>query len=181
MKPLAVLLVALGACGHSHGAQPHQQPPDPPAPAALAVTSPAFAQGAAIPAKYTCEGANVAPPLAWSGAPARTQSFAVIVDDPDAPSGTWVHWVVAGIPASVTSLPEGGALPAGAVDGTNDFGKTAWGGPCPPSGRHHYHFKIYALDAAVGGRGMTKAQLLAVIQDHVLARGELIGTYQKGS
>jgi hypothetical protein len=181
MKPLVVWLVACAACSHSHVDPPRREAPEPAAPAALTVTSTAFAAGGAIPRDYTCEGKEVAPPLAWSGAPDRTQSFAIVADDPDAPSGTWVHWVVAGIPASVTSLPEGGALPAGAVDGTNSFGKLGWGGPCPPSGTHHYHFKIYALDAGLGGRGMTKAQLLAAMKDHVLARGELVGTYQKGS
>lgn len=184
MKPLVLWLVACAACSHSHVAPPRQDVPEPAAPAAaasLTVSSSAFTAGAAIPRVHTCQGTNIAPPLAWSGAPDRTQSFAIIVDDPDAPSGTWVHWVVAGIPASVTSLPAGGALPAGAVEGTNDFGKLGWGGPCPPSGTHHYHFKVYALDAGIGGRGMTKAQLLAAMQDHVLAIGELVGTYQKGS
>jgi Raf kinase inhibitor-like YbhB/YbcL family protein len=184
MKSRMACLVLLAACGHEHAGGKGRELPDPPAAAALAVTSSAFASGAEIPTEHTCEGADVAPPLAWSGAPTGTKGFAIIVDDPDAPDPaapkqTWVHWVVAGIPPGVTSLPAGGALPAGAVAGTNDFGKTAWGGPCPPVGRHRYFFKVYAVDAVIGGGGMTKAQLLAAMQDHVLAKGELVGTYQK--
>jgi len=152
----------------------------------LAVTSPAFADGAEIPQDHTCEGADIAPPLARSGAPAATKAFALIVDDPDAPDPdapkrTWVHWVLVGIPPTTTSLSAGAGLhpPDGAADGKNDWGNAAWGGPCPPIGRHRYFFKIYALDAALGQPGMTKPELLAAIEGHILAEGELVGTYQK--
>lgn len=163
------LLIALAACGQHKGSED-------PAPAArLQVTSSAFGDGAEIPTEFTCEGSDAQPPLAWSGAPAGTKAYAVIVDDPDAPDPaapktTWVHLVAI---TNATSLGEG------ATYGTNDFGKQAWGGPCPPVGRHHYHFKVYALDAAVGPPGVRKDALLDAIKGHVLARGELIGTYQK--
>jgi Raf kinase inhibitor-like YbhB/YbcL family protein len=166
------------SCGHHEAAKQ-------PAPvAALAVTSSAFVGGAAIPTVHTCEGDDLAPPLAWTGAPAGTRTFALIVDDPDAPDPaaprmTWVHWVVADVPVTTTSLPAGGALPAAAIAGKNDFGKTAWGGPCPPIGRHRYVFKVYALDAAVGKPGITKPELIAAMAGHVLAEGELVGSYQK--
>ena len=156
MKTVA-LLFAVGACG-SH-----------PATATLAVSSTAFASGGEIPMDNTCEGPDQQPPLTWSGAPAPTKAYAVIVDDPDAPAKTWVHLV---------AMTTGASLD-GATYGTNDFGKAAWGGPCPPSGRHHYHFKVYALDAAVGSAGITKDALLSQIHGHVLAQGELVGTYQK--
>jgi Raf kinase inhibitor-like YbhB/YbcL family protein len=170
MKRGALVIVLLG-CGSHEDKGPAE--PEAPNGATFAVTSTAFAANAAIPIEHTCEGTNVAPPLAWSGAPTATQSYAVVVDDPDAPSKTWVHWVVANIPATATQLPAG-------VDGTNDFGKTGWGGPCPPSGRHRYVFKVYALDApSLGTAGMAKPQLLAAIKGHVLAKGELVGTYEK--
>jgi Raf kinase inhibitor-like YbhB/YbcL family protein len=151
-------------------------------PAKLEVTSPAFKASAEIPRDHTCEGKDVAPPLAWTGAPAATKTFALVVDDPDAPDPaapkrTWVHWVLANIPATTTKLA--GAAPDGAIVGNNDWSKATWGGPCPPIGRHRYFFKVYALDAAVGKAGMTKDELLAAMKGHVLAQGELIGTYQK--
>ena len=181
----------VAACGHhADGTPPAPGAPAPapaPAPASgmrasrLTVTSPAFADHGELPAKYTCEGANVSPPLAWSGAPAGTRQFAVIVDDPDAPDPaapqrTWVHWVVPALGAQVTSLPEGASPPAG----KNDFCDAKYGGPCPPIGRHRYFFKLYALDAALPATaGETKAELLKAIAGHVLAEGELVGTYQK--
>jgi len=183
-----IACLALVACSHRDDTQatpaPEPPPVTEPAPAAkLEVTSTAFAANAEIPQDHTCEGADAPPPLAWSGAPAGTKSFALIVDDPDAPDPaapkrTWVHWVLAAIPANVTSLP-GGQPPAGIAVGTNDWGKTAWGGPCPPIGRHRYFFKVYALDAPVGSTGLKKVELLQLMQGHVLARGELIGTYEK--
>ncbi|HUJ63230.1 MAG TPA: YbhB/YbcL family Raf kinase inhibitor-like protein [Kofleriaceae bacterium] len=184
MKRLLALSLVV-ACGHEEaGGKGADQPELAPGAAKLSVTSTAFAEGAEIPIDHTCEGADIAPALAWSGAPAQTRAFAIVVDDPDAPDPaapkqTWVHWVVVGLPASATSLPAGGALPAGAAAGTNDFGKAAWGGPCPPIGRHRYVFKVYALDAALGQPGMTKKQLLAAIAGHVIGAGQLIGTYQK--
>jgi Raf kinase inhibitor-like YbhB/YbcL family protein len=153
----------------------------------LAVTSPAFGPSTEIPTKHTCEGEDVSPPLAWSGAPASTKSFALIVDDPDAPDPqapkmTYVHWVLYNIPASVTSLAEGVSkqLPPGARDGTNDWKRTGYGGPCPPVGRHRYFFKLYALDIVLGDLASpTKPALEAAMKGHTLARGELVGTYQK--
>ena len=171
MKSLALVLVA--ACAHHEAADTLPNVPK------LAVTSSAFAANAEIPSEHTCDGADTAPPLAWSGAPATTQSFAVIVDDPDAPDPakpqrTWVHWVRSQIPATVTSLPA-----QGGVDGNNDWNAAGWRGPCPPVGRHRYFFKVYAVDAKIGDPGMTKAALLKAIEGHVVAAGELIGTYQK--
>src|SRR5262249_53487635 len=127
---------------------------------------------------------DTSPALAWTGAPAATKTFAVIVDDPDAPDPaapkqTWVHWVVTDLPAATTGLSAGGALPAGAIAGKNDFGKTTWGRPCPPVGRHRYFFKVYALDLAIGKPEITRPDLLAAMAGHVLAKGELVGTYQK--
>jgi Raf kinase inhibitor-like YbhB/YbcL family protein len=180
MKPVLAGFGLLLACGHEGG----REVAEPSAAARLAVSSPAFAAGAAIPSEHTCEGADQAPALAWSGAPAATRTFAVIVDDPDAPDPaapkqTWVHWVVVDLPAATAGLPTGGALPQGAAAGKNDFGNTAWEGPCPPIGRHRYVFKLYALDVTIGKAGITKPELLAAMAGHVLARGELIGTYQK--
>ena len=151
----------------------------------MKLTSSAFTHYGPIPARYTCEGEDLAPPLAWSDAPASTKSFALVVDDPDAPDPaapkvTWVHWVVYDIPASTRTLPEGGALPKGAQTGLNDWKRRDWGGPCPPIGRHRYFFKLYALDAALPGlRSPTKAELERALRGHVLAQAELVGTYQK--
>ena len=154
----------------------------------LIVKSSAFTDGQEIPRRYTCEGEDVSPPLAWSGAPAGTKTFALVVDDPDAPDPkaprmTWVHWVLYDIPATATALAEGAkraALPAGAREGKNDWRRTGYGGPCPPIGRHRYFHKLYALDAALGDLGTpTKADLERAMQGHVLAKAELVGTYQK--
>jgi Raf kinase inhibitor-like YbhB/YbcL family protein len=155
---------------------------------ALILTSPAFADHAAIPSQYTCEGADISPPLAWSQAPAGTKSLALIIDDPDAPDPrapkmTWVHWVIVNLPAAARGLPEGAAergMPPGAVQGLNDWKRAGYGGPCPPIGSHRYFHKLYALDTVLTGlERPTKAQLLSAMQGHVLAEAELIGTYQK--
>ena len=142
--------------------------------------------GAAIPARYTCQGADVAPPLAWAHAPPGTRSFALVVDDPDAPDPakpkmTWVHWVLYDIPATAAALPETGKpLPAGTREGTNDWKRTGYGGPCPPIGRHRYFHKLYALDRVLGDLGApTKAALEKAMAGHVLAQAVLIGTYEK--
>jgi Raf kinase inhibitor-like YbhB/YbcL family protein len=154
--------------------------------AALTVNSSAFTEGGGIPARYTCEGQDVSPPLAWSGLPAGTKSLALIVDDPDAPDPkapkrTWVHWVLYDIPPTATSLPEGGALPSGIREGRNDWGRKGYGGPCPPVGRHRYFHKLYALDTVLGDLGEpTKAQVEKAMEGHVLAEGRLMGTYEKG-
>jgi hypothetical protein len=149
------------------------------------LSSPAFAPQGDIPAIHTCEGQDRAPPLSWQGAPQGTRSFALVVDDPDAPDPakpqrTWVHWVLYNIPPDLPGLPEGGATPPGALDGHNDWQRPGYGGPCPPIGRHRYFFKLYALDTVLPPlTPPTKAQLEAAMRGHVLAQAELIGTYQK--
>ena len=152
---------------------------------ALELTSPAFKPNDAIPKEYTCDASDVSVPLRWKNAPDGTTNFALIVDDPDAPRGTWVHWVLYDLPATVSELPAGvgheDSLPNGAKQGKNDFGKIGYGGPCPPSGpAHHYHFRLYALDRMTGlkPRG-TKQQLLDAMKGHVLAEAQLIGTYKR--
>jgi Raf kinase inhibitor-like YbhB/YbcL family protein len=146
----------------------------------LTLRSSAFEAGKEIPSKYTCEGNDIAPQLSWSPAPDGTKSLAVVMDDPDAPRGTWVHWVIVDLPPTATSLPEGGSLPSGARAGTNSWNRTGYGGPCPPSGRHRYFFKLYALDTALGQLAKpTKEQLESAMQGHILAQAELMGTYQK--
>ncbi|HUH12110.1 MAG TPA: YbhB/YbcL family Raf kinase inhibitor-like protein, partial [Longimicrobiales bacterium] len=140
--------------------------------------------------RYTCEGEDLSPPLAWRGAPAGTKSLALIVDDPDAPDPeapkmTYVHWVLYGLPDDAEGLPEGAspsALPGGAVEGTNDWKRTGWGGPCPPIGRHRYFHTLYALDVRLEGLGhATKQELLDAMEGHVIEKAVLMGTYQKGS
>ena len=151
----------------------------------LTLTSPAFTTQGAIPARLTCNGEDTSPPLAWSGAPAGTQSFALIVDDPDAPDPkhprqTWVHWLVYNLPADCTGLPEGGPLPPGARLGLNDWRRADYGGPCPPVGQHRYFHKLYALDAVLPDlKHPTKGALEQAMKGHVLAQAELIGLYQR--
>ncbi|HVV81673.1 MAG TPA: YbhB/YbcL family Raf kinase inhibitor-like protein [Kofleriaceae bacterium] len=150
----------------------------------MKLTSTAFTEGSEIPTQYTCEGADRSPPLAWSDVPAGTKSFALIVDDPDAPDPAapkrvYVHWVLYDIPAGTTAAVEGSA-PAGARAGKNDWGKAHYGGPCPPIGRHRYFFKLHALDTTLGDRGaLGKKELLEAMEGHVLAEATLMGTYQK--
>ena len=155
----------------------------------LTLTSSAFQDGGRIPKKYTCEGEDLSPPLEWSNPPAGTMSFALIVDDPDAPDPAkplmvYVHWVLYNIAPNAIGLVENasrGNLPPGTVTGTNDWKKTEWGGPCPPIGRHRYFFKLYALDTTLGNLGTgKKSDLEAAMQGHILAQAQLMGTYQKG-
>ncbi len=154
----------------------------------LTLTSPAFQPGGEIPVTHTCEGAGTSPHLEWTGVPAGTIAFALIVDDPDAPDPaapkrTWVHWVLCNLPPDTTHLPEAvrsDALPAGTREGTNDWKRTGYGGPCPPIGRHRYFFKLYALDAALPDlNAPTKHDLETAMHGHILASAEVIGTYQK--
>jgi Raf kinase inhibitor-like YbhB/YbcL family protein len=154
----------------------------------MVINSPSFSHNGVIPSRHTCDGLDISPPLAWSGVPAGTTSFALIVDDPDAPDPaapkrTWVHWVLYNIPANVGGLAEGIAaktLPAGTLDGINDWHRTGYGGPCPPVGRHRYFFKLYALDATLPDLNKpSKAALEKAMQGHVLAQAELIGLYQR--
>jgi Raf kinase inhibitor-like YbhB/YbcL family protein len=155
---------------------------------ALALTSKAFLHEGPIPAVHTCQGKDVSVPLAWSDLPAGTRSLALVVDDPDAPDPaapkmTWVHWVLYNIPPGVTGLPEGvkpAALPSGTLEGSNDWGRTGYGGPCPPVGRHRYFFKLYALDVVLPDLGTPdKKRLERAMQGHVLAQHTLVGTYAK--
>jgi Raf kinase inhibitor-like YbhB/YbcL family protein len=157
-------------------------------PMALAITSTAFRPGGEIPTLHTCQGKDRSPPLAWTGVPAGAKGLALVVDDPDAPDPaaprmTWVHWVLYDLPPTATGLAEAVAsrdLPPGTREGTNDWKRTGYGGPCPPIGRHRYFFKLYALDVALGDLGApTKAKLEAAMKGHVLAQAELTGTYQK--
>lgn len=155
----------------------------------LTITSSAFAPNGSIPALYTCEGKDISPPLAFGGVPAAAKSLVLIVDDPDAPDPaapkmTWVHWVLYNIPAATTGLPEAvraTALPVGTREGLNDWGRTGYGGPCPPIGRHRYFHKFYALDVVLPSLARPdKGAVEQAMQGHILVRAELIGTYQKG-
>jgi Raf kinase inhibitor-like YbhB/YbcL family protein len=151
----------------------------------IELTSAAFEDGGTIPLKYTCDGTDVSPPLEWSGVPEGTKSLALICDDPDAPMGTWVHWVIYGLRAGATSLPEG--VPAdkvvgdGGSQGKNDFKTIGYGGPCPPGGKpHRYFFKLYALDVELDLEpGVRKKDLEKAMKEHVLAQGQLVGRYQR--
>jgi Raf kinase inhibitor-like YbhB/YbcL family protein len=152
----------------------------------LELTSDAFVNGQSIPVKYACTGRNISPALAWDEPPAGAQSFALIVDDPDAPMGTWVHWVLFNIPADARSLPEDLPVAGKNVDpnaiyvGRNSSGRIGYDGPCPPSGTHRYYFKLYALDTLISLLpGATKEQVLKEMDGHILARGELMGTFSK--
>jgi Raf kinase inhibitor-like YbhB/YbcL family protein len=201
---MIVLSLALAACGPAETPAPATtvpteapvSPTDTPQPAATTapetkevvipfeLTSPAFAAGQAIPAKYTCKGENVSPALSWGDPPDGTQTLVLIVDDPDAPGGTWVHWVMFNIPADVRDLSENfpgdATLPDGSVQGITDFGKPGYGGPCPPSGTHRYFFKLYALDTTLTLDAKTKkADLEAAMDGHILAQTELMGTFSK--
>jgi Raf kinase inhibitor-like YbhB/YbcL family protein len=153
----------------------------------MQITSATFSNNGTIPRQYTCDGKDMSPPLAWSGVPANARSLALIVDDPDAPDPkapkmTWVHWVLYNLPPSATGLGEAvKQLPAGTLEGTNDWGRSGYGGPCPPIGRHRYFHKLYALDAVLPDlKRPRKAELERAMKGHVLAEAVLIGTYQRG-
>lgn len=153
---------------------------------AFTLTSAAFRDGTGIPVKYTCDGVDTSPPLSWSGAPAGTRGFALVVDDPDAPTGSWVHWVLYNLPAAVAGLPENVAKVEsldldGARQGRNDFRRPGYGGPCPPPGpAHRYFFKLYALDAPLTLKaGAQKKDVEAAMEGHVLATAQLMGTYAR--
>jgi len=156
----------------------------------IKLQSPAFDHAAAIPARHTCDGEDVSPPLQWSGLPATAKSLVLIVDDPDAPDPaapqrTWVHWVLYNLPVDAQGLPDGASaqpLPAGTREGLNDWERTGYGGPCPPIGRHRYFHKLYALDTVLPDLDRpSKPGLLAAMEGHVLAQAQLVGTYQRGS
>lgn len=150
----------------------------------IKVTSTAFEEGGMIPKKYTCDDVDISPPLSWTSVPDSTKSFALICDDPDAPMGTWVHWVLFNLPPEVKELsgnvPPKNELENGGKQGRNDFGKIGYGGPCPPGGTHRYYFKLYALDTVLDlEAGITKAELLSALEGHILAEGQLMGRYQR--
>ena len=167
---LLVLFFALGIC---HAKEDEMQ-----------LMSPAFRYGDMIPKKYTCDGDDISPPLKWKGVPEGTKSFVLICDDPDAPMGTWVHWVYYNIPNNVRSLPES-IVPSenpyiGGTQGINDFQRIGYGGPCPPMGTHRYFFRLYALDDILDlPAGLTKAQVLGRIGDHIIGVAVLMGRYSR--
>jgi Raf kinase inhibitor-like YbhB/YbcL family protein len=181
-----VLLPGL-ACGVGCGGRP-TVPDEDPKLLTIRLTSPAFAEGQMIPREYTCDGEDRSPPVEWSGVPSQARSLALTCDDPDAPAGTWSHWVAYNLPPEVASLPEALAasnpvrLESGAEarQGKNDFGKIGYGGPCPPSGTHRYIFRLYALDTRLEPlAGATRGTLLTALKGHVLAEGRLMGKYQR--
>lgn len=150
----------------------------------MRISSKAFGEGDMIPRQYACDGSNVSPPLDWMDLPGGTKSLALICDDPDAPAGTWVHWVIFNIPADETGLPEDvpreKKLASGAKQGITDFRKIGYGGPCPPGGTHRYYFKLYALDSILEAEpGITKRELLEIMDGHILAEVELMGRYTR--
>lgn len=178
---LFVVSILLSSCAGGGDAPAGREPP-----AALEIISPAFAVGASIPMLYSCQGEDISPALEWSAPPQGTKSLALVMDDPDAPLGTWVHWVVFNLPPGSRGLPEktstangSSSLPAGAIHGENSWGREGYGGPCPPSGTHRYFFRLYALDILLEDRPLDKAGLLKAIDGHILAQGEFFGTYAK--
>ena len=175
---LFLLFFATAACRHS------ETPVAAGTLATLALSSTSFQGGGKIPSQYTCDGADTSPQLSWPAPPAGTKSFALIMSDPDAPGGTFVHWVLYDIPAVNRELPAGipkqSQLADNSRQGKNDFGKTGYGGPCPPGGTHHYVFSLYALDATIDlPPGATRSQLETAMKGHILAHGELTATYKR--
>lgn len=178
--------MAIAAC--TSNTKPSTQTPTPNATtenkSALVLTSTAFKEGQPIPRQYTCDGVNISPPLEWTGVPTAAKTIALIADDPDAPAGTWVHWVLYNVPREnigfVENVPASENLKAGGFQGKNDFGKIGYGGPCPPSATHRYFFKIYAIDGELPLKaGATKADVEKAMQGHVVAQGQLMGTYSR--
>ena len=153
-------------------------------PVNMTVTSPSFTNMGKIPKVFSCDGSDISPALSWSGAPKGTKSFVLICDDPDAPVGTWIHWVLFNIPSNVTNLaeemPDKEKYADGTLSGKNSWGKFGYGGPCPPSGTHRYFFKLYALDILLPLKAMaSKEQILEAMEWHVVGSGTLIGTFQR--
>ncbi len=175
------LTALLGCVGSAGGADN----PQPPKAMNLSITSPAFAEGQPIPPQYTCQGGDISPLLQWTNVPANTKSFALICDDPDAPMGTWMHWVLYDLPPTTVRLPEDvprtPTIAGNAKQGINDFQRPGYGGPCPPPGKpHRYYFKLYALDRMLDLKpGSTKKEIEAAMKGHILAEGRLMGTYQR--
>ena len=179
-------VVALASCRHSTTTTNTSTPsPTIAEKTSIKLTSSTFNDGELIPRKYTYDGEDVSPPLHWSGVPASTKALVLVVDDPDAPGGTWVHWLVYDLPPELTSLPENIASAmehaGSAKQGMNDFRKIGYGGPCPPSGMHRYYFKLYALDAkpSLNNPGTSKDEVLKQLAGHTIAQGELMGRYKR--
>src|SRR6267154_962827 len=191
IKVLTFLLIVLPLAGCANRSQLVTQTP--PAntstnnKAEIKLTSSAFSEGQPIPRAYTCDGVNISPPLEWSGVPKTARTIAIVCDDPDAPDapgGAWVHWVLYNLPADniglVENLPATESLKASGFQGTNEFGKIGYGGPCPPSGTHRYFFHVYALDSELPLKtGATKSELMKAMEGHTLLRGQLMGTYRR--
>ncbi len=178
---ILIMSVLLIGCGSNNNPEPAPKGEEI---MEINLTSTAFEDGGIIPPKYTADGENVSPPLVWTNAPDGTKSFALICDDPDAPVGDWVHWVIYDLPSDVTLLPENvpsdQSLEGGAVHGLNDFGRYGYGGPAPPSGTHRYFFKLYALDTVLNRNpGLRKNELLKTMEGHILAKGQLMGRYSR--
>jgi Raf kinase inhibitor-like YbhB/YbcL family protein len=176
LAPLALLLAACGSPVMPAGDAQE-------AAMTFVIKSTAFAEGEPIPAAYSCDGKGISPPLSWSEVPAGTMSFALIMDDPDAPSGTFVHWVIYNIPAASTSLPESlpkdAELADGSTQGPNSARRPGYTPPCPPGGTHRYFFKVYALNTVLTLAAAGKEELWQAMQGHILAHGELMGTYAR--
>ena len=183
---LALAMLAFIACSNRppQAARPQVTPAAQQEKSELKLTSTAFKEGEAIPRGYTCDGANVSPPLEWTGVPKSAKTIAIIADDPDAPSGTFVHWVLFNLPAEglglIENTPQTETLNGGGVQGKNDFGKIGYGGPCPPSGTHRYFFKFYALDTELPLKaGATKDEVENAMEGHTVAQAQLMGTYSQ--
>ena len=176
---LAILCVGAGVCLAAAGIANF------PGKGTMQLIGTAFSEGQSIPVKHTCDGENTSPPMKWSGVPPNAKSLVLIADDPDAPVGTWTHWVLYDLPTSVTELaegqPKGQYLPGGAKQGLNDFKHLGYGGPCPPAGKaHRYYFKLYALDTVLQLKpGGTKKEIERAMENHTLAQGQLMGTYKR--
>ncbi len=168
--------VFLASCGSSTGdAESGEDLPQ-----AIELTSPAFDEGSPIPRQYTCDGEDISPPLQWSNLPAETSSVALIMDDPDAPVNTWVHWVLYNLPGDSTGLPEDVALADSGDPANNSWNRSGYGGPCPPRGSHRYFFKIYALDSQLTlDPEAEKEDLLEAMESHILDQAQLMGTYER--
>jgi len=179
---LLVGFLLLAGCGGTPAAAPAAV--EPARSDGAKITSPAFAAGEMIPSRYTCDAENISPPLQWTGVPPGAETLALIVDDPDAPMGTWVHWVVFGLPGVTMGLPEGvpaqPAIEGGGVQGVTSFRTVGYGGPCPPSGTHRYYFRLYALDASLAlGSDASAREVQEAVEGHVLAEATLMGRYRR--
>lgn len=182
-----LILTCLAISGCSKSAPPAIRPIDNvslPEKAGIRLTSGAFKDGEAIPRAYTCDGVNISPPLEWAGVPRTARTIAIVVDDPDAPGGDWVHWVLYNLPADniglIENMPLTETLKAGGFQGKNDFGKIGFGGPCPPTGTHRYFFRIYAVDSELSLKaGATRAELVKAMESHIVVQGQLMGTYRR--